>query len=183
MNRHKVLARDLVRVVHFPQIRKISSPSFFLKIGRICQQLDLLQETKRCYREGLKRNTSTTLKYILYYWLGETMKDDNKHQSIYFYSKALEYVKAKKGKSDFEKFMIASLYKKIGKITYAKERFNKIIEESADRDLIAKSYFHIGECLLSQKQKEMAKKQFQECTQLLPSHQKAKEYLDTLYMH
>ena len=180
MKDRNALIKELSFVFNFLKVKKISSENFFYEMATIYEKLGLFYEARNFYLKELKYNYHNNHEWQIYIRLGNLVNDVNKHKSQGYFLKALDILQTKKQKSDVERYAIASLYKQLGNITKAKSWFNRIIMYSSEANLIPKSHFHMGECLLWQRQKEKARRHLLTCTRLLPCHQKAKKYLASL---
>ncbi|MFQ5561487.1 MAG: radical SAM protein, partial [Nitrospinota bacterium] len=99
----------------------------------------------------------------------------------------IEYGKALKSNEDPVRtlYHLGSLLKRTGKSDAALETFNKMnrFDGSANSQnlfYLAQRHFHRGELFYEKKEREMAKKDFQECLTLMPEHKKAREKLNAL---
>jgi TolA-binding protein len=115
-----------------------------------------------------------------HFFLGEIQRRQGKKNFRAYYSQSLPFLLYKKGKSGKDLYFIASLYKRLGDSSKAKQWFQKILKSNKGTYLHPGVYFHLGEISYLEKRYKSANTYFLKCRALNPLHQKCREFLEEL---
>jgi ubiquinone/menaquinone biosynthesis C-methylase UbiE len=75
-------------------------------------------------------------------------------------------------------YHIASVYKKLGHFSEAKELFFKVAKCAKEETVLGGAFFHLGEIFFEEGSHEKALLFLNKCRVLIPTHEKAKDYID-----
>ena len=86
------------------------------------------------------------------------------------------------GKSNIQKYRIASLHKRLGNLDLARRKFTALTASLKGKKkyahLLAGAYFHLGETGVMTKDFVMAREMFSQCLEIIPGHKKARHYFN-----
>lgn len=161
--------KKLIRILK----NNITEYNSIVLLSKIYHELD---ENKKAlaYLKCYKRKDKTS-KY--YYKIGEICCRLGDKKYRYYFKKSLDLFGKKSNHKDHDLYLMASMAKRINKLSDAIGYYSEVIKLNTDKRLVSAAYFHLGDIYFHQGILVKAISYMKKCLSFNEDHQKAKEIL------
>lgn len=140
-----------------------------------------MKEYDRCERwfKKMLRLTSLPSGVLsgIYLFIGDIRKMKKDERWKDYYLKGIEVLVKKRHKSNYDKYRIASFYKRLNRFEEAKEWFRELLDTEKDKKTRMGVYFHLAEIHGLEGDARTSQTFARKCLEINPHHGKAKELL------
>lgn len=126
------------------------------------------------FKRMLKKKGDKSFLSLAYYYLGEIAPLINQKDQEYFFRQSMKWIRARREKTDYDIYRLASLYKRLNRLGQAKRLFLRLLNAPLQYQYAGGVYFHLGEICYIEKRYEDAVMLLEKCLDIIPDHIQAK---------
>jgi tetratricopeptide (TPR) repeat protein len=116
----------------------------------------------------------------IYLFIGDIKKQKGDRRWKDYYAKGVDVLVRKRHKTVYDKYRVASFFKRMNHFEKANQWFRGLLDTEKDMKILTGVYFHLGEMAYFREQYASAAGYFQKCVEANPLHKKAKEYIEKM---